>query len=159
VLLPAAAQKRAWTGTFEAQSERLFRALLLVTHDSTEEDLMQEAFVRVWERWDRVGTLDDPVGYLFKTAMNLHRSAIRRAAVAAKLASDLVGAGGFEPPTSCSQSRRAARLRYAPRNGCYPQGWSRFDRTSTQVVEGDRQARSARTPSGRDPGVGAHVSF
>jgi hypothetical protein len=28
---------------------------------------MQEAFVRVWERWDRVGTLDDPVGYLFKT--------------------------------------------------------------------------------------------
>jgi hypothetical protein len=26
----------------------------------------------------------------------------------------LVGAGGFEPPASCSQSRRAARLRYAP---------------------------------------------
>ena len=70
---------------FETESERLFRALLLVTHDSREaEDLMQEAFVRVWERWDRVGTLDNPVGYLFKTAMNLHRSAIRRAVVAAK---------------------------------------------------------------------------
>ena len=26
----------------------------------------------------------------------------------------LVGAEGFEPPTSCSQSRRATRLRYAP---------------------------------------------
>ena len=26
----------------------------------------------------------------------------------------LVGARGFEPPTSCSQSRRAARLRHAP---------------------------------------------
>ncbi len=26
----------------------------------------------------------------------------------------LVGARGFEPPTSCSQSRRATRLRYAP---------------------------------------------
>ena len=26
----------------------------------------------------------------------------------------MVGAGGFEPPTSCSQSRRDARLRYAP---------------------------------------------
>src|SRR5690348_18131112 len=27
----------------------------------------------------------------------------------------LVGARGFEPPTSCSQSRRATRLRYAPK--------------------------------------------
>jgi RNA polymerase sigma-70 factor (ECF subfamily) len=70
---------------FETERERLFRALLLVTHDSAEaEDLKQEAFVRVWERWDRVGTLDDPVGYLFKTAMNLHRSALRRAAAAAR---------------------------------------------------------------------------
>jgi len=69
---------------FEAERGRLFRALLLITHDSAEaEDLMQEAFVRVWERWDRVGTLDDPVGYLFKTALNLRRSALRRAMTAA----------------------------------------------------------------------------
>ncbi len=26
----------------------------------------------------------------------------------------LVGAAGFEPATSCSRSRRAAKLRYAP---------------------------------------------
>ena len=26
----------------------------------------------------------------------------------------MVGAEGFEPPTSCSQSRRATRLRHAP---------------------------------------------
>ena len=51
----------AFEDFFEAERERLFRALLLITHDSAEaEDLMQEAFVRVWERWDRVGTLDDP---------------------------------------------------------------------------------------------------
>jgi len=69
---------------FETERERLFRALLLITHDSADaEDLMQEAFVRVWERWDRVGTLDDPVGYLFKTAFNLRRSALRRAMTAA----------------------------------------------------------------------------
>lgn len=70
---------------FEAERGRLFRALLLVTHDSAEaEDLMQEAFVRVWERWDRIAHVDDPVGYLFKTAMNLRRSALRRSMVAAK---------------------------------------------------------------------------
>ena len=69
---------------FETERARLFRALLLITHDSADaEDLMQEAFARVWERWDRVGTLDDPVGYLFKTALNLRRSALRRAMMAA----------------------------------------------------------------------------
>ena len=31
-----------------------------------------------------------------------------------KLLKVLVGARGFEPPTSCSQSRRATGLRYAP---------------------------------------------
>lgn len=31
-----------------------------------------------------------------------------------KLLKILVGARGFEPPTSCSQSRRATGLRYAP---------------------------------------------
>lgn len=70
---------------FEMERARLFRALLLVTHDSAEsEDLMQEAFVRVWERWDRVARLEDPVGYLFRTAMNLHRSRLRRAIVAVR---------------------------------------------------------------------------
>ena len=70
---------------YETERERLFRALLLATHDSAEaEDLMQEAFVRMWERWDRVGTLDQPVGYLFKTALNLHRSVLRRALAATK---------------------------------------------------------------------------
>jgi RNA polymerase sigma factor (sigma-70 family) len=70
---------------FESERGRLFRALLLVTHDSMEaEDLMQEAFVRVWERWDRIGQIDDPVGYLYKTALNLYRSALRRALTAAK---------------------------------------------------------------------------
>lgn len=70
---------------FENERARLFRALLLITHDSTEaEDLMQEAFVRVWERWDRVGRIEEPAGYLFRTAMNLHRSALRRAMTAAR---------------------------------------------------------------------------
>ena len=74
----------AFEDFFEAERGRLFRALLLITHDTGDaEDLMQEAFVRMWERWDRVGALDDPVGYLFKTALNLRRSALRRAMTAA----------------------------------------------------------------------------
>jgi RNA polymerase sigma factor (sigma-70 family) len=74
----------AFEDFFEAERSRLFRALLLVTHDAAQaEDLTQEAFLRVWERWDRVARTENPVAYLFRTAMNLHRSAIRRALMAA----------------------------------------------------------------------------
>jgi RNA polymerase sigma-70 factor, ECF subfamily len=69
---------------FEAERARLYRALYLVTGSASEsEDLTQEAFVRLWERWDRVGRMERPVGYLFKAAMNLHRSRLRRARRAA----------------------------------------------------------------------------
>jgi hypothetical protein len=33
--------------------------------------------VRVYERWDRVRQMDSPQGYLFRTALNLHRSRLR----------------------------------------------------------------------------------
>lgn len=65
---------------FAAEAPRLFRALRLIVGSTQEaEDLMQEAFFKVWRHWDRVGVMDDPPGYLFRTAMNLHRSAYRRA--------------------------------------------------------------------------------
>src|SRR5207302_791682 len=46
------------------------------------EEVMQDAFLRLWERWPRVSTLPDPTGYLYRTAMNVFRSRLRRAAVA-----------------------------------------------------------------------------
>jgi RNA polymerase sigma-70 factor (ECF subfamily) len=72
---------------FEQQHERLFRALWLLTRNRQEaEEVMQDAFLRVWERWDRVLGGPDPVGYLYRTAMNVWRSRLRRAAVAARKA-------------------------------------------------------------------------
>jgi RNA polymerase sigma factor (sigma-70 family) len=47
---------------------------------------MQDAFLRLWERWDRVASLSDPVGYLYRTAMNVFRSRVRRAKAAIRLA-------------------------------------------------------------------------
>lgn len=64
---------------FLAERQRLFGALCLITRDEGEaEDIGQEAFVRVFERWDRVASMSDPVGYLFRVAMNIFRSRYRR---------------------------------------------------------------------------------
>jgi RNA polymerase sigma-70 factor (sigma-E family) len=70
---------------FDAHHERLLRVMYLSTSDRHEaEDLAQEAMVRVYERWDRVRGLEDPVGYVYRTALNLRRSRLRRLAVAAR---------------------------------------------------------------------------
>src|SRR5439155_26499479 len=70
---------RSFEAFFRDEHMRLLRALFLVTGSGSEaEELMQEAFLKVWERWDRVGRLDDPTGYLYRTAMNAFRSRYRR---------------------------------------------------------------------------------
>jgi RNA polymerase sigma-70 factor (ECF subfamily) len=70
---------------YEAERTRLYRALLLLTGTSHEaEEVMQEAFLRLWERWPRVRGLEDPSGYLYRTAMNGFRSRYRRAKLATR---------------------------------------------------------------------------
>ena len=50
---------------YDAESRTLFRRLWLVTGNRAEaEELMQDAFLKVWERWEQVGAMEDPVGYL-----------------------------------------------------------------------------------------------
>ena len=64
---------------FDAEYRRLARALYLLTDDVAEaEDVAQEAMVRMYERWERVRRMDSPTGYLYRTAMNLNRSRLRK---------------------------------------------------------------------------------
>ena len=70
---------------FQAEHERLLGALYVVVGNRSDaEELMQEAFLRVWERWARVQILESPIGYLYRTAMNTSRTRGRRAAIAAR---------------------------------------------------------------------------
>lgn len=70
---------------FETEYERLLRSAYLLCRDRAEaEDLAQEAMVRVLERWDRVRAAGSPTAYLYRVALNLHRSAWRRALVAVR---------------------------------------------------------------------------
>ena len=72
---------------FQAEYPRLLRALYLVCGSRYEaEELAQDAFVRAYERWTLVLRADNRAGYVYRIAINLYRSKLRRAARAAKRA-------------------------------------------------------------------------
>jgi RNA polymerase sigma-70 factor (ECF subfamily) len=76
---------RSFEDFFEIERDPLLGALYLITgnrHDA--EELMQEAFLRIWERWDVVESLANPTGYLYRTAMNIWRMRRRRLRLAAR---------------------------------------------------------------------------
>src|SRR5919204_30504 len=55
---------------FELERTRLYGALVLLTRDRHEaEELMQDAFLRLLERWDRVSAMEDPAAYLYRSAL------------------------------------------------------------------------------------------
>jgi RNA polymerase sigma-70 factor (ECF subfamily) len=75
---------------FGAEHARLFGSLCLVTGDRHEaEEIMQDAFLRLWERWDRISEVEDLSGYLYRTAMNVFRNRYRRAALALRRTTSL----------------------------------------------------------------------
>lgn len=77
---PTVAPPVDFEGFFSEESERLFRRLWLVTRDRAEaEDIVQEAFIVVLERWDRVRAMEEPAGYLYRVAFNAWRKRSRRA--------------------------------------------------------------------------------
>ena len=80
---PIVVGPRSFEGLFHDERDRLYGAMCLLTGDRpVAEDLTQDAFVRVYERWQHVRDLDDPVGYLYRTAMNGYRSHYRRSMLA-----------------------------------------------------------------------------
>jgi RNA polymerase sigma-70 factor (ECF subfamily) len=67
---------------FIEKHDDLFKALYIVSGNRADaEELMQDAFLKLWERWDRIDTIDDPTAYLYRVALNAFRSRHRRAAV------------------------------------------------------------------------------
>lgn len=56
---------------FEAEFERLVRALGVAFSPEAAADAVQEAFIRAGHHWHRVGRLDDPAGWVRRVALNL----------------------------------------------------------------------------------------
>jgi RNA polymerase sigma factor (sigma-70 family) len=102
------AEHADFTDFFRARYEPFLRAMYLVTGDRYEaEELGQDTFVKACERWDRVRGMDNPIGYLYRTAVNAHRSTLRRARGSARRALSL------QPSDPISESDDRDRIRRA----------------------------------------------
>jgi RNA polymerase sigma-70 factor, ECF subfamily len=107
--VPEVGEASVFEEFFLAHHERLFEALYLLTGDRSEaDDLAQEALLRAYERWDRVGAMDSPAGYVYRTALNLHRSQLRRLVVRARRVFASIPAEDFSGPVAASQDVRRA---------------------------------------------------
>jgi RNA polymerase sigma-70 factor (ECF subfamily) len=70
---------------FRAEYPGLVRAFYVLTADRVEaEELAQEAMARAYERWEHVGVMKSPAGYLYRTGMNLNRHRLRHLSVRAR---------------------------------------------------------------------------
>jgi RNA polymerase sigma-70 factor (ECF subfamily) len=69
-----------FTAFFAEEHRGLFKALYFVTGNRADaQELMQEAFLALWERWDTIDRIHDPTGYLFRVALNGFRMRARAA--------------------------------------------------------------------------------
>ena len=125
VVVPFPSERvEAWTRFdtfFEEEHERLFKALYFVTgnrHDA--EELMQDAFLRLWERWDEIHRIKDPTGYLFRVALNGFRMRRLRAAMFIREGGPGPGAPRCVPRYGDARGRAAAPARGHPAAGRPP---------------------------------------
>jgi len=64
---------------FTEHQNRVYRVILgYVREHETAQDLTIEAFMRVYDRWDRVRTMENPGGYLMRTGINCARTYLRK---------------------------------------------------------------------------------
>ena len=107
--LQARTEARDFESFFQAEYRSLCQALVLLVGDAFEaEEIAQETMTRVLERWDRVGVMDSPTGYAYRTALNLQRKRIRRLAVRAKRRFAPVPVGDIGPAAGDRQDVRRA---------------------------------------------------
>jgi RNA polymerase sigma-70 factor, ECF subfamily len=112
--VPGVDARAAFEEFFRAEYRSVVRALVIVAGSlQAAEDLAQDAFARTFERWDRVRAMAAPAGYVYRAALNLHRSRLRRAAVAVRLGGRVgpqgPGDGGGGDPSAGHEVREMLR--------------------------------------------------
>jgi RNA polymerase sigma-70 factor (sigma-E family) len=101
------ADEAALATAFRRDSPALVGLARLLLDDAGQaEEVVQEAFVRTYARWDRVRDRDDPLPYVRRAVVNLARSRLRRRRVERG-----TRAGGAEEDVPSAEVTATARAR------------------------------------------------
>ena len=101
---------------FEEEHERLYKALYFVTGNRQDaEELMQDAFLKLWERWDSIHEIEDPTGYLFRIGLNGFRMRRRRTAMSVRKVIPVPEARDLFSDAEMRADVRALLLQLTPR--------------------------------------------
>jgi len=110
------------TATFEAFYRRERAALVALAHalcrgsePSNAEDIVQDAFVRAYERWSTIARYERPELWLRRVAINLAMSRYRRLRVQARHNASLAAAGMVELGVSDGAAALFVALQRLPR--------------------------------------------
>lgn len=113
------AAQQEFDAFYVATSPRLLRQLTLMTLDGEQaQDALQEAYVRAWQRWERVSAYEDPEGWVRTVAYRHCVSAWRRLVTARRAAPVLAEAATVAPVASAevvAVRRALAELSYDQR--------------------------------------------
>jgi RNA polymerase sigma factor (sigma-70 family) len=123
---------------FSSEYASVARALLVLTGDeSAAEELAEEAFTRAYERWDRIRGMDSPAGYVYRTAVNLHRNELRRRRMWRRNAGRALASSnaGADPDDQLEIRRAVAALPRGHREVLVLVDWLGYDaETSAQIL-------------------------
>lgn len=99
----------AFEAFYGSERARVF-GLLAVTLGDVDQaaDACSEAFVRAWERWDRVGEFEAPAGWVYRVGLNVARRQARRRALEQRLLRRGVMASTVEIPDTMDPALWAA---------------------------------------------------
>jgi RNA polymerase sigma-70 factor (ECF subfamily) len=102
---------RAFSEFVQTHGERLRRVLVAGYGVEVGNDACAEALAYAWEHWERVGGLDNPVGYLYRVAQSStrrHRRWSRRVALPLESSSEQ---GALDPDLGAALGRLSQRQR------------------------------------------------
>jgi RNA polymerase sigma-70 factor (sigma-E family) len=103
--------EQAVTVLYSAHYRQLVRTSALLVRDvASAEEVVQEAYVGLYRRWDRLRDPDAAVGYLRQAVVNGSRSVLRRRGTAERKAPTLYAVPGTSPDPATGVTDRRAVL-------------------------------------------------